>query len=493
MDTAQSPPHAALQTTGWVEVRETHAGTVFLVGERAYKMKKPLDLGFLDFTRVENRVRSCHREIELNRRLSPDVYLGSAEMLGPGREREPFVVMLRMPAARRLSTLVENGYDVSEAIYQLAALLARFHECAERGHHISAAGTRDALYARWQASLDQVRHFRGAVLDPRVFNHIEHHALTFLRGRDALFDSRIAANKLVDGHGDLLADDIFLLDDGPRVLDCLEFDDQLRWVDVIDDIAFLAMDLERLGSPALAGSLLDTYAEISADPSCAALRHHYIAYRAFVRCKVACIRYAQSDDPSAELARQHADLALRHLREGEVRLVLVGGLPGSGKSTLGEQLAGRLDAALLNTDRIRKELAGIDSQDGSSSEFECGIYARTHTERTYREVIDRARALLAQGRSVVLDASWTSRAHRSLAAEAASDTHARLVPLRCWVPPPTAADRLDSRVGSVSDATLEIASRMAAQADPWPDAYTINTDGPVSASLEQALDRCLTA
>ena len=154
----------------------------------------------------------------------------------------------------------------------------------------------------------------------------------FLAGRAELLSARMSAGRIVDGHGDLLADDIFCLDDGPRILDCLEFDDRLRWLDGLDDAAFLAMDLERLGEPALAEQFTRWYLEFSGDPAPTALRHHYVAYRAFVRAKVACIQAGQGEPHAAAQARQLTAMTLRHLRAGAVTLVLIGGLPATGKS-----------------------------------------------------------------------------------------------------------------------------------------------------------------
>ncbi len=187
-------------------------------------------------------------------------------------------------------------------------------------------------------------------------------ARRFLAGREPLFDRRVAGGRIIDGHGDLLADDIYCLADGPRVLDCLDFDDRLRWLDGLDDAAFLAMDLERLGAPDLARHFTDWYAEYSGDPAPASLRHHYVAYRALVRAKIARIRAAQDEPAAGCEAQQLADIALRHLRAGAVTLVLVGGLPGTGKSTLAGRAGGpaRLDGPEQRPDQegARRDRAG---------------------------------------------------------------------------------------------------------------------------------------
>lgn len=472
----------------WTSVRETHIGAVFLVGDLAYKLKKPVNFGFLDFTTRQQREHFCHVEVALNRRLAPDVYLGVADVTGPdGQPCDHLVVMRRMPEDRRLATLVRQDAQLHGTIHDLARLMAHFHSVAERGDSITEQGSRDAIRDRWRDSFAQVRPFHGTVLDPCQAAEIERLAEEFLAGREALFRRRMSAGRIVDGHGDLLADDVFCLDDGPRVLDCLEFDPRLRWVDGLDDIAFLAMDLERLGAPELAELLFDRYIAFSGDPAPVALRHHYVAYRAFVRAKVACLRYGQGEQAAAQLARDYADLALRHLRDGQVTLVLVGGLPASGKSTLSGAIADQLGAAVLRSDRIRKELAGISPEQSATAEYEQGLYDPEHTQQTYAELNRRAQELLSLGESVVLDASWSAAQRRLEVSRTATATHSKLVPLRCWAPEATTATRLAQRTSSMSDATPEVTRHMATNVHPWPDAHTIFTAGTIQDSLAQAL------
>jgi hypothetical protein len=472
-------------------VLETHAAILFFVGDRAYKMKKPVNLGFLDFRARADRERVCHREVELNRRLAPDVYLGVADVIGPdGDSCDHLVVMRRMPSERRLSAMIRNGEPVDDELRHLARNLAAFHAVARRGPEISAEGTRDALLGRWSATFEQLRPFHGGVLDAGAATRIERLTREFLAGREALFDDRIAAGHIVDGHADLLADDIFCLDDGPRVLDCIEFDDRLRYVDVLDDAAFLAMDVERLGAEASARRFLDRYAEFSGDSAPAALRHHYLAYRAFVRAKVACLRHQQGDPAAATDVVDHVGLTLRHLSAGVVRLVLIGGLPGTGKTTLAGRLADRLGAVVISSDRVRKELAGIDPGSSAAADYRHGIYTEEWTERTYRELLDRAGRLLARRETVVLDASWSRVAPRRAAHRLAVDACVPLVELRCTAAAATVADRLRRRAAAgsdASDADRVIAAALAADAESWSGSHTIVTDDVPDQVIEDAI------
>jgi aminoglycoside phosphotransferase family enzyme/predicted kinase len=477
--------------TPYAEIHETHAGVVTLIGDRAYKVKKPVDLGFCDFTSLAERERFCRREVELNRRLAPDAYLGVAELnLPDGHSTEPVIVMRRMPASSRLSGLAQQRRVESSDIHLIVRQLADFHDRCDRGPQIDAEATASAVQARWAGNFAELRTITDSPLSPQLVSSIEDAATRYTRGRAALFASRIAAGHIVDGHGDLLADDIFLLPEGPQILDCLEFDDRLRHLDRIDDIAFLTMDLERLGTTELAWSLLHEYRRLTGDDAPPSLVHHYQAYRALVRAKVACLRAKQGKEAALETAQQLGQLCLHHLAEGTVRIVLVGGLPGSGKTTLAHAIAVDLDADVISTDRVRKELAGLRPDTPAPAEFGAGLYEPALIQRTNTEVMDRAAALASQGRSVVLDGSWTSHTIREQAFEVAERTSSVVVPLRCVAPAGIAAARIARRRGP-SDATAEIAEAMRQHADPWFDAYPVDTGGELAEAHKHAVDAVL--
>jgi aminoglycoside phosphotransferase family enzyme/predicted kinase len=462
-------------------VAETHSAVVFFAGDRAYKLKKPVALGFLDFTSRRARAVACRRETELNRRFAPDVYLGVAGIRGPdGRVCDHLVVMRRMPAGRRLSALVRARAPVDGAVRQVARVLAAWHAAAPRSAQIAEQGSQEALRARWQANIEQARECCGDLLADAGLAEIERLAGRFTAGRARLLEERVRAGRVLDGHGDLLADDIFCLDDGVRILDCLEFDDRLRWLDGLDDASFLAMDLERLGAPDLASRFTSWYAEYSGDSAPASLHHHYVAYRGFVRAKVACLRACQGDGQAAAEAWQLAGITLGHLRAGAVTLVLVGGLPGTGKTALAGALADCLGFTVLSSDRIRKELAGVPAEQRCGAPWRAGIYTAARTERVCSELLSRAGRLLALGESVIADASFISPAQRAAAAETAAAAHADLVQLRCTAPTDTVRQRLAARTGGISDADEKIARQMAALDMPWPEAVTVDTGQPAA-------------
>jgi uncharacterized protein len=474
------------------ELRETHISLVVLFGDRVYKLKKPVRLDFVDLTTREARERICHREVELNRRIAPDAYLGVADVTGPdGEICDHLVVMRRMPDVRRLSTLVRGGTVTEDDLRDIARVMASFHARAETSAEIAGAGRVDATRAKWEATFATVQPYVGTLLHAHVEERVRHLARRYLDGRTALFDHRIAEGKVVDGHGDLLADDIFCLDDGPRILDCVEFDDELRYGDVLADVCFLAMDLERLGAPDLGARFISWYRELSAESYPSTLAEHYIAFRAHIRAMVACLRAAQGDDAAAGQASLLLSIARDHLERGQVVLVLVGGLPGTGKSTLAAGLADRFGWSILRSDEVRKNLAGVAHTERATAEFRQGLYRPEATAATYHELLDRARRLLELGEPVVLDASWTDRRNRAAAEAVARRTCSELVELECTAPSDIAGERLRERARAgtdVSDATPDVAATMEATADPWLTAWAIDTATPTDDTLAHGVD-----
>ncbi len=276
-----------------------------------------------------------------------------------------------------------------------------------------------------------------------------------------------------------------MLDDGPRILDCIEFGEQYRWGDVLADVAFLAMDLERLGRPDLGERFLALHRELSADRWPTSLAHHLVAYRAHVRVKVGLLRAAQHAEPVPAEVRDLVDVALRHLEAGRVRLILVGGLPGTGKSTLAAGLGDHLGAVVLRTDEVRQRLA-VDHPQAAEARYRPEAVAAV-----YRQVLDEARHLLALGEHVVLDATWADEAERSLARDVAAQTSSDLVELVCTLPRDQADDRIRQRAVAgedLSEATPAVAAAMAARFAAWPEATAISTLAPPRATLTAALE-----
>ncbi|WP_231983924.1 AAA family ATPase [Mycobacterium sp. 852013-51886_SCH5428379] len=482
-------------TTVWntaAEVHETHTGVVFMFGDRAYKVKKPVVTDFLDFSSLDSRERVCAREVELNSRLAPGGYLGVGHVHSPGQEGpEPVVVMRRYPDTCRLRSMILRGEPVTDQLTALAGMLATFHSESHRSAEIDACATVSAVEDRWYENLDELDRSTGTVLPQQLVGEVRRLVTRYLDGRAALFAGRIAASRIVDGHGDLSTDDVFCAPEGPVPLDCLEFDDQLRFVDGIDDAAFLAMDLEFLGRQDLAEVFLDRYRELAGDTVPRSLIDFYIAYRAVVRAKVDCIRVGQGHDASAADARWHLKLAVNHLRAATVRLVIVGGGPGTGKTTLATALGESLPAQVLSTDVVRRELQADGVIDGDVGALNAGLYAPQTVELVYKTMLRRAASLLANGVSVILDGTWREASHRAAARAAAERNAAAFVELSCTTSLAAAQKRIEDRGETASDATPQIAAEITAPT--WPEAHRVDTGRPLADSVADAQQICCLA
>jgi aminoglycoside phosphotransferase family enzyme/predicted kinase len=476
------------------EIHETHTGIVVLVGDRAYKAEKPIVTDFLDFSTAARREEACQSEVRLNSRLAADSYLGVAHLTdATGGEPEPVVVMRRYPDSIRLASMVRRGEPVEEHLAAIAITLARFHAEATRSRQIDADARVPAIRARWQENLTELRAHIGTLLPREEVEEAQRLAMQFIDNRTSLFDDRIADRRIVDGHGDLQADDTFCSADTPVLLDCLEFDDHLRHVDTLDDAAFLAMDLEFLGRSDLAVLFLDAYRRASADQAPASLAHFFIAYRAIVRTKVDCIRAGQGRAEAGADARRHLELAVAHLRAGTVRLVLVGGGPGTGKTTLARALGERFAAQVISSDAVRREMQADGEIEGIAGTFNSGLYTPDQIEAVYAAMLHRARLMLAGGLSVILDGTWRDPRQRALAQELGRQQGCPTVELVCAVPLEIAVARIADRGETVSDATPQIASAIAAEDHSWSGAHPVDTSRPLSESVAEAQRVCCLA
>jgi aminoglycoside phosphotransferase family enzyme/predicted kinase len=481
-------------TPAQVDVVESHVSILFFVGEHVYKMRKPVQFDFLDFRQRTARQADCRREVELNRRLAPDVYLGVADLSMDGEPIDHLVVMRRMPDERRLAALVQQGEDLEPWLHHLAEALVSFHHQAQRSSAISANATDQAIRSLWEDNFGETQPFVGTILDEVDEAEIRRLASRWVEGRKPLLDARIASGSVCDGHGDLQAEDIFCLDDGVRILDCLEFSDRLRYGDVCADIAFLVMDLERLGQTEAASRFLHGYEELAADPFPDTLIHHYCASRAYVRAKVACLRSVQGAGDAQFEAKRLQTLALGHLRKARVRIVLVGGLPGSGKSTLAAGLAAVTGWQVLRSDEIRKELdeSAVGNLVAGAPGYLEGRYHPSVTTAVYQELLRRAEEALGLGDSVVLDASWVDAAWRDAASSVAVRTSSDLIQFFCDASSKDAAARIVRRLSEdadISEATPEVRLAMSNSMDLWPSAELLDSSAMAPEEMvRQALD-----
>lgn len=468
---------------------ETHISRIFLTPDRVFKLLKPIRTDFLDFTDVERRCEAAQKEFDLNAAISPDVYLGLADLVENGVLADRMIIMRRLPADRQLDRFVGTA-DFPAAIEATARTVAAMHAGFEPIRDLRAAGASIAsLRQNWQDNAAVLGNVVGPVISASDFREVNELWREYLDGRGELFDHRLDQGWVREGHGDLRAEHVFYLDDGPRLIDCLAFRDDYRVGDVLADISFLAMDLHRIAGLEAAIALLRAHHRFTNEVHPMTLAHHYVAYRAHVRAKIECIRFGQGDTSAAEHINAYHSLALQHLRQGRLYMVIVGGGAGTGKSTVAAGVAERIGAVWIRSDEIRKDIVGVGHNDHLFAEPGEGAYRDDVTHEVYAEMLRQAKVLLGQGVSVVLDATWASVDHREAARVVAGDTSAALTELRCGLDHAIARERIARRMSSLhnpSDATPEIADHIAAAFDPWAEAAIVDTADSITNTIAEA-------
>ena len=465
--------------------RQTHISHLFFAGGFVYKVKKPVDLGFLDFTTLAKRRAACEAEVRLNRRIAPEIYLGVVEVRrspagyafgGRGEPVEVAVKMRRLPQEWRLADAVEAGTADPEVLRRLGRLVADFHRRAETSPRIAEFGSRAVIATNWEENFEQTKPYVGRTIEEVQWRETRDEVVRMLRVHAGVFDRRVREGRIRDCHGDILPEDVFVdpATGAIHVLDCIEFNERFRFSDTLADVAFVSMDLRARGREDLAEAFLDAYFEASDDERHPHLLAFYECYRAYVRGKVRSFVTDQPGVPAderaraADEARRYFVLAHRLARAMRPRLVLVAGLMGSGKTTLAANLARRAFAEVRHSDRVRKTLAGLDPATPQRVPYGEGIYRPEWTERTYRAMLDDARAALADARSVVLDATWSRAAWRAEARRVAAELEARFLIVECRAPDATLRERLERRRPGAqpSDGRAELLAAQRAAYEP---------------------------
>lgn len=457
-----------------VKTMQTHISHIFLTGKYVYKVKKPVDFGFLDFSTLEKREFYCERELELNRRLCEDMYLevvpinerdGRIKVKGKGEPVEYAVKMRELPQDRIMTKLLEEDEVDEKLINRIAEKIADFHSNAETNDEINENGSVETIKLNWDENFDQTRVFIGRTIDKEQFEKIEQKINEFIEKNKNLFEERIAAGKIRDCHGDLYSKNIFVTKK-IYIFDCIEFNDRFRYSDVASDVAFFTMDLDFHGKEDLSNYFIEKYLEYLEDPGMLKLLSFYKCYRAYVRGKVTSF---ELDDPSIsesektkarKLAKRYFDLALTYAKKLLTRPVLITmcGLTGTGKSFLCEELRKRTGAKVIRSDIVRKELAGIKPTTPRLVEYGSGIYSKEFTEKVYAEMLERAKDSLKTGAPCILDATFSRKKHREEASKVAGSLDVPLLIVECICPENIIRERLANRIKGVapSDGRWEI-------------------------------------
>jgi uncharacterized protein len=451
-----------------IKRHDTHISVVFLTGEWAYKLKKPLNLGFLDFREIDDRRKFCELEVLLNRRLSQGVYLNTVKIVenkqkgfsmeGDGIVAEYAVKMKQLPDKARLANMLRDNNIARSDLERLGEKLAFFYKKSERNPQIDQYGRRDMIIYNSEENFSQIAPYVGVLFDGDRWEFICEVNRSFLYHHHALFERRIEKGKIRDGHGDLRTDHIYFVD-GIQIIDCIEFNDRFRYGDAAADLAFLHMDLEQLGYPQESQIILKAYVDCAHDPDIYALIDFYATYRAIVRLKVACIRYDELETMEEKKAVKNEinsllNQAYRYtLLFSRPTLWVFNGLPASGKSSLAQRLANTLFMAIYSSDSIRKEK---DFQQELVPYGE-GNYSEKRRRRVYTKMLALAQEKLKKGRSVILDATYSRRAWREEVVQLASDMDSNLIFVECECKPEIIRSRLKERekYNSLSDARIQ--------------------------------------
>jgi hypothetical protein len=473
-------PQAFDHPVKYLRMIETHISWVVLTGRYAYKIKKPVNFGFLDFSTLEKRHHYCVEELRLNRRFAPEIYLELVEIRGSenapriggsGEVIEYAIKMLEFPQHCLLSARAAKGELDEEIIDAIADTLAATHIASGRADPASEYGSPGEV-ARW--SDENLVQIAAAIPVESLPNSYFELKRWYRENVDLLdiVDARRAEGRVRDCHGDLHLGNMAMIDGKLRFFDCIEFNPELRWIDTISETAFVAMDLHARGYPGYCWRFLNRYFERGGDFAGIALLRYYFVYRALVRAKVEALRARQQQDDEREDRRRFAaaidyiDLAAGWAGSHCAGLILMHGLSGSGKSTVAAQLVERLGAIQLRSDVERKRLFELDATDDSDSGPGGGIYTAAASDATYRRLYDLAMGIVAADFTVIVDATLLEESKRKpFLDDEAGPPMCRII-IDCTAPEAELRRRIAARSGDASEATLEILDRQLRLQEP---------------------------
>ena len=450
-----------------VRLLETHISYVLLTGIHAYKIKKAIRLGFLDFTTLAARRFYCEEELRLNRRLAPELYLDvvaitgevdSPQIGGTGPIVDYAVKMREFPQAALLGNVLDHDGVTKAHVDGLAAMVARFHGQVAVAPADGAFGAPDDAAQLALANFAEIRPLATSDEDRANLDRLE----AWTRREFALRREEMAARQRAgfvrECHGDLHLGNIALVDGALTIFDCIEFNERMRWIDVMSEIAFMVMDLEYRGCRAYALRFLNAYLEATGDYGGVAVLRFYVVYRAMVRAKVAYLRAAQVGQDGERVAWQrdyhdHMRLANACAMDARPVVIVTHGFAGCGKTTLSHVLLERIGAIRIRTDVERKRLHGLGALESSRSGIDAALYAPDATLATYEHVSRLARAVVASGFPVIVDGAFLRRAQRDLLRDLATELHAPFIILDIFASEATLRERVQRRAAAATDAS----------------------------------------
>ena len=481
-------PHGVIEP---VQLIQTHASFVLLTGDYAYKIKKPVNFGFLDYSTLEKRQHFCTQELVMNRRTAPEIYLEVVPIIQKGDRFQlasnspsinsgeiPVEYTLQMqqfPQESLFLSLLEQGKITEQIMEDLGREIAKFHSTASSDNYIRKFGEvsqiREAIDNNYLISQKYI----GGPQTQTQYQETKDYTDSFFAENQELFDSRIANNKIRECHGDLHLRNIALWQNKILLFDCIEFNEQFRFVDVMYDVAFTVMDLESRGHQELGNAFLNTYIEQTGDWEGLQLLPLYLSRQAYVRAKVsslmlddAAISTAQKAEIS-QTAAHYYKLAWEYTKLHQGKLTLMSGLSGSGKSTVARYLARRTGAIHIRSDAVRKHLGGISLNERGGQD----LYSDEMTANTYSRLLELGIILTDRGWNVILDAKFDRQNLRTGAINLAQSRNLPLQIIYCTAPIEVLRSRLEQRRGDIADATAELLSSQQAASEPFTESEQI--------------------
>ncbi|WP_454063686.1 bifunctional aminoglycoside phosphotransferase/ATP-binding protein [Candidatus Nitrospira salsa] len=467
------------------ELLETHISWVLLTGPYAYKFKKPVNLGFLDFSTLEQRRFFCREELRLNRRLAPDFYLelvsifGTPEsptLNGSGEPIEYAVKMKQFPPKALLSQQILESNVTSSHIDELAKSIARFHTHTTVADSSSTFGTPNLLRRPAMSNFEHLVTTPCNVISTQDVEQLKQWTEAEHARCVEHFKNRKSRGYIRECHGDLHLGNIALVENTIVIFDCIEFNEEFRWIDVINEVAFVVMDLIDRGASQLAWRLLNTYLEQTGDYEGLRTFRYYLTYRAMVRAKVTGIRLSQDEKESAEVSKlteelkKYVALAGSFTKSPHPVLLITHGLSGSGKTTVSQALLESLGAIRIRSDIERKRLLGIPETRKTDKQHTSKVYSKDSTQATYTQLAMLARNILQSGLPVIVDATFLKRAHRDTFAKLAKELQVPFVILDIHAPEAILRQRVISRLKAgrdASEADITVLEQQLSQDEPF--------------------------
>lgn len=482
-----------------VQLIQTHISYVLLTGEFAYKIKKPLNFGFLNYSTLEVRQHFCEEELRLNQRGAAEIYLevlpitqiaGQYQLGGSGEAVEYAVKMQQFPQDALLTNLFEQGELTPELLLELAKTIAEFHAKTTTNDYIRSFGEVSQIRQAFDENFEQTTQYIGGPQSQQQFDETKAYCDQFFATQTALFQQRVAADRIRECHGDLHLRNIAYWQKKLLLFDCIEFNEPFRFVDVMYDVAYIVMDLEARQRSDLSTLFLNAYAEQTGDWEGLQVLPIYVSRQTYVRAKVTSFLLGDPGVPEAEkqqakeTAALYYRLAWQFSQPRQGKLMIMAGLSGSGKSSTARQIAARSSAIQIRSDAVRKHLGGVPLNQRGGDD----LYSAEMTEKTYAKLLELGLALASQGFPVILDAKYDRVARRQTVIEQAASQQIPLQIIHCDAPLETLKARLDQRQGDIADATATLVAQQVFEPfTATEQAYVtaIDTTQPVEPQLDK--------